>query len=235
LVPLLASVSSPNAASESARRALVSWDRVLGANSTAAGIYEAWYRALADDLTRRMVPESIKAFLATLSTGRVVELLTTPNARIVAATRDTIVLRALDVAVADLTRRFGADPAKWQYGQDGYHHALIAHPLSPAVNAEIRKQLDVGPAPRGGDATTVGATGNGGNQTSGASFRMVVDLADWERTVGTNTPGQWGDPSSPHYRDLFAGWAEDTFFPVPYGRPQVLKVAEHRSVMLPQR
>mgnify|MGYP003327410895 FL=1 len=235
LVPLLSSVSSVNAASESARRALVAWDRVLGASSTAAGIYEAWYRALADDLTKRMVPESIKAYLTTLSTGRVVELLTTPNTRVTTAARDSIVLRALDVAVADLTKRFGADPAKWQYGQAGYHHALITHPLSPAVNAEWRTRLDVGPAPRGGDATTVGATGNGGNQTSGASFRMVVDLADWERTVGTNTPGQSGDPTNPHYRDLFAGWAEDTFFSVPYGRAQVLKVAEHRSVMLPQR
>ncbi|MEI6814666.1 MAG: penicillin acylase family protein, partial [bacterium] len=220
---------------EAARLALLNWDRVLSANSTAAGIYEAWYRALADDLTKRMVPESIKAYLTTLSTGRVTELLTTPNARVTAAARDSIILRALDVAVADLTKRFGADASKWQYGKPGYHHALITHPLSPAVNAELRKQLDVGPAPRGGDATTVGATGNGGNQTSGASFRMVVDLADWERTVGTNTPGQSGDPANPHYRDLFAGWAEDRFFSVPYARTQVLKVAEHRSVMLPQR
>jgi penicillin amidase len=235
LVPLLNAVTSTNAGSESARRALVAWDRVLSANSPAAGIYEAWYRALADDLTKRMVPESIKAYLTTLSTGRVVELLTTANARVPAAVRDSIVLRALDVAVADLTKRFGADASKWQYGQPGYHHALITHPLSPAVNEALRKQLDVGPAPRGGDATTVGATGNGGNQTSGASFRIVVDLADWERTVGTNTPGQSGDPSNPHYRDLFTGWAQDTFFAVPYGRQQVLRVAEHRSVMLPQR
>ncbi|MEI6814905.1 MAG: penicillin acylase family protein, partial [bacterium] len=220
---------------EAARLALLNWDRVLGAPSVPAGIYEAWYRALAADLTQRQVPESIRAYLNTLSTGRVLELLTTPNTRVTAAARDSIVLRALDVAVADLTKRFGADASKWQYGQPGYHHALITHPLSPAVNEALRKQLDVGPAPRGGDATTVGATGNGGNQTSGASFRIVVDLADWERTVGTNTPGQSGDPLNPHYRDLFAGWAQDSFFAVPYGRQQVLNVSEHRSVMLPQR
>ena len=151
------------------------------------------------------------------------------------AARDSIIVKALDVAVADLTKRFGADAAKWQYGQEGYHHALISHPLSPAVNAELRQRLDVGPAPRGGDATTVGATGNGGNQTSGASFRIVVDLADWERTVGTNTPGQSGDPASPHYRDLFPLWADDKFFAVPYARTQVLKNVEQRAVMLPAR
>ena len=54
------------------------------------------------------------------------------------------------------------------------------------MNEETRKKLDAGPAPRGGDATTVGATGNGGNQTSGASFRMIVDVGNWERAVGTN-------------------------------------------------
>ena len=238
LVPLLSAVKSVAPAVEAARLALLNWDRVLGAPSVPAGIYEAWYRALAADLTQRQVPESIRAYLNTLSTGRVVELLTAPSAalgRTPAAARDSLVLRALETAVADLTKRFGADPAKWMYGQEAYHHALITHPLSPAVSPELRKQLDVGPAPRGGDATTVGATGNGGNQTSGASFRMVVDLADWERTVGTNTPGQSGDPSNAHYRDLFPLWAEDKFFAVPYARAQILKNAEQRSVMIPQR
>jgi penicillin G amidase len=91
----------------------------------------------------------------------------------------------------------------------------------------------VGPAPRGGDANTVGAQGNGGNQTSGASFRMVVDVGDWERAVGTNSPGQSGDPDSPHYRDLFALCANDRYFPVPYSRARVDAAAEKRWVLAP--
>ena len=84
-----------------------------------------------------------------------------------------------------------------------------------------------------GDANTVGATGNGGNQTAGASFRMIVDVGDWERAVGTNTPGQSGDPDSPHYRDLFALWADDRYFPVPYARARVESAAEKRWVLAP--
>jgi penicillin amidase len=93
--------------------------------------------------------------------------------------------------------------------------------------------LNVGPAPRGGDATTVGTTGNGGNQTSGASFRIVIDVGDWERAVGTNTPGQSGDPDSPHYRALFTPWSEDRYFNVPYGRTRVEGAAINRRVLAP--
>jgi penicillin amidase len=81
----------------------------------------------------------------------------------------------------------------------------------------------------------VGATGNGGNQTAGASFRIVVDVGDWERTVGTNTPGQSGNPESPHYKDLFSMWANDRYFVVPFARSRVEAAAESRWVLAPRR
>ncbi len=79
------------------------------------------------------------------------------------------------------------------------------------------------------------ATGNGDNQTSGASFRIIVDLADWDRAVGTNTPGQGGNPASPHYRDLFQGWAEGRYFPVRFSRAGVEGVGEAVLSLRPTR
>ncbi|MEJ0064985.1 MAG: penicillin acylase family protein [Caulobacteraceae bacterium] len=38
---------------------------------------------------------------------------------------------------------------------------------------------------------------------NGASFRMVVDVGDWDNSRIINSPGQSGDPASPHYDDLF--------------------------------
>ncbi|WP_244470743.1 penicillin acylase family protein [Microvirga massiliensis] len=38
--------------------------------------------------------------------------------------------------------------------------------------------------------------------TAGASFRIVLDVGNWDQSVTINTPGQSGDPFSPHYRDL---------------------------------
>ena len=109
----------------------------------------------------------------------------------------------------------------------------MRHPLGEALDSATRATLDVGPAPRGGSAHTLNATGNGDNQTAGASFRIVSDVADWDRSLGTNVPGQSGDPRSPHYRDLFVPWAEGRYFRVPYTTRAVEAAAERREVLAP--
>jgi penicillin G amidase len=238
LVPLLdrVTIGASSAAVDSARRALLAWNFVLDRNSVPAGIYEAWLRRLNENVSHRVVPPAAQPYFRTLGLARLIEALVTPSAALgpnPSAARDSIVMKSLSDAVADLTQRYGADASHWVYGQPSNHFALIIHPLSTAVNDSLRRMLDAGPAPRGGDANTVGATGNGGNQTAGASFRIVVDVGDWERTVGINTPGQSGDPNSPHYKDLFDTWANDRYFSVPYARPRVEAAAEARWVLAP--
>jgi penicillin amidase len=138
--------------------------------------------------------------------------------------RDALIAQSLDEAVADLSKRFGADMQGWKYGQDRFHHALIRHPLSAVVNPEMRARLSVGPLPRGGDGSTVSATGNGDNQTSGGSFKIIVDTEDWDNSIGINTPGQAGNPDDPHYRDLFELWARGKYFTLAYSRSKVESV-----------
>jgi penicillin amidase len=237
LVPLLASLQASRASTESARRTLTSWNFVLDSGSVAAGIYEAWYRRLSADVQRIIVPDAARQFFRSLSASRLIGWLLRPGSEFgptPVATRDSLVLRALDEAVDELTRRFGPAPEAWRWGQPAYHHVTITHALSPALDSATRATLDVGPAPRGGDALTVGATGGGDNQTSGASFRIAMDLADWEQARGANNPGQSGNPSSAHYRDLFALWSKDQFFEVPYARASVDRAAEGTQVLVPK-
>ena len=234
LVPLLRDLGAPSLDVDRARRTLLDWNFVLDKTSVAAGIYEAWFRHLSEDVSRVVIPEAARPFFRALGTSRLIDNVVAPSGML-AARRDSVLIQSLSEAVADLTKRFGADPSKWEYGQPGYHYALIAHPLSAAVNAELRRKLDVGPLPRGGDANTVGATGNGGNQTAGASFRIIVDVGDWDRAVGTNTPGQSGNPDSPHYRDLFEMWANDRYFAVPYSRQRVEQAAEQKQTLVAKR
>jgi len=94
------------------------------------------------------------------------------------------------------------------------------------LDAMARARLEVGPAPRGGDGSTVSATGNGDNQTSGGSLKFIADTEDWDNPIGLNTPGQSGDPESPHYRDLFEMWSKGRYFPVAYSRSKVESVTE---------
>ncbi len=69
--------------------------------------------------------------------------------------------------------------------------------------------------------------------TLGASFRMVLDVGDWDRSLVINAPGQSGDPASPHYADLVAGWAAGACMPLLYSRAAVDAGAVRRIRLLP--
>jgi len=230
LVPLTRDLALGAAAAQ-ARDRLLAWDCVLDRDSVAAGIYAMFQRRLLDNTRERLVPQAARAAVGAgfISMKRVIDWLYAPDGRFgpdPTAARDALVAQSLEEAVAELTKRFGSGMSAWTYGQARYHHALIRHPLSAAVNGEIRARLDAGPVPRGGNGSTVTATGNGDNQTSGGSFKLIADTEDWDNSIGINTPGQSGDPASPHYRDLFDLWAKGRYFPVAYSRTRVESVTE---------
>ncbi|MEQ1693337.1 MAG: penicillin acylase family protein, partial [Gemmatimonas sp.] len=149
------------------------------------------------------------------------------------ASRDFILFRSLNEATQDLARRFGRDIGQWTYGSEKLHHVRVAHALDGLVADSLDARLSLGPLARGGYANTLNATGNGDNQTAGASLRVIVDLADWERAIATNTPGQSGDPRNPHYRDLFGPWARSEYIPLPFSNAAVEKRIEHREILRP--
>jgi penicillin amidase len=238
LTPLVRGVTLANPSSARARDLLTRWDFVLDKDSIEAGIASMWQRQLLANAREVVVPAPIAKEVGVniISTRRLIDHLLSPDGRFGAdpvAGRDALVAKSMDEAVAELTRRFGADMQAWKYGQDKYHHALIAHPLSNAVNAATKARLEVGPLPRGGDGSTVSATGGADNQSAGGSLKIVADTEDWDNSVGLNTPGQSGDPDSPHYRDLFALWARGQYFPIAYSRPKVESVRESTTRLVP--
>lgn len=238
LTPLLRHVTFASPASARARDLLTTWNYVLDKDSVAAGVYAMWQRRVLANAREVVIPASLRKAVGGNfgSTKRIIDWLQSPDGRFGAnpiAGRDAIVAKSMDEAVAELTRRFGPDMQAWKYGQEKFHHALIRHPLSEVVNAATRAKLVVGPLPRGGDGMTVSATGNADNQGSGGSLKIIADTEDWDNSVGLNTPGQSGDPDSPHYRDLFQLWAQGQYFPVAYSRKKVDSVAESVTRLSP--
>ena len=92
----------------------------------------------------------------------------------------------------------------------------------------------MGPFPRGGNGYTPGSTGNNLNQSSGASFKIIVEAGNWDKAIGTNTPGQSGDPASPFYRNTFETWAGDQYFPVYFSREKIEEFAAERVMLEPK-
>ena len=96
--------------------------------------------------------------------------------------------------------------------------------------------MDLGPVARPGDEYTVNATGypeGSFDQVEGASYREILDLADWDHSVAVNVPGQSGQPGSPHYSDLLPLWSEGKYFPLVYSREAVERDVTDRLVLEP--
>ncbi len=235
LLPFFEHLRAEDPLVESARRMLLDWDFVLDQDSVTAGIYVAFERRLLANIELLKVPEAARDYLS-VGMKTTIDMLLAPDGDFgddPIKGRDEFLLRALTDAVSDLQAKFGSAMRAWVYGQPDYKHATIRHPLSTAVNDEVRARLDAGPVPRGGNGYTLGNTGSGDNQTTGASFRIFVDTRDWDNTLGMNTPGQVGDPDSPLYDNLFELWADDKVFPAFYSRDKIETVLHERLELSP--
>jgi len=199
-----------------------------------AGIYEMWQRRLEENVRAMFVPKEAQPYIWGPTLTKIVGWLQAPDGRFgpdPVAGRNTLLTKSLDEAVAELTKRLGSDVEKWNLG--AYHHALIHHPLSGLLSAELRAKFDAGDLPRGGDSNTISMTTGADNQVAGGSFKIIVDTEDWDNSVGLNTPGQSGDVNDPHYRDLYQLWARGKYFPIFYSRAKVESVTETRFELKP--
>ena len=235
LIPFFKDLESDDFEVEQARQMLLDWDFVLAKDSVEAGIYVAFERQLLDNIELLKVPEIAKSYVS-VGMKTAIDMLLAPDGDFgndPIQGRDEFLLQTLSQGIQNLKQKLGPEFKDWVYGQEDYKHALIRHPLSPALNEELRDRLNVGPAPRGGNGFTLGNTGSGDNQTSGASFRIFVDTRDWDNTLGMNTPGQVGDPDSPLYDNLFELWANDKVFPVFYSREKIESVLFEKLDLIP--
>jgi len=238
LVPLLKGLHSDEPRVQKAMEKLFTWDYVMHKNSIQASIYTNWVRRLTRNVWEKYIPEKARKVFSSGSRKKMIDFLLSPDEHFgpdPAAGRDSLLIQSLEEGVSDLVERLGPDLNKWQYGQEKFHHVTIRHMLSSAVNEELRTQLDIGPLPRGGNSYTVNNTSSGYNQTSGASFRIIADLSDWDNSLGTNSPGQSGNPNSPHYADLFEMWARGEYFLVYFSRKRVESAAEQTTVLKPKK
>ena len=184
---------------------VLQWDAVLTTESHAALLYELWIAKLPAALFGEMAAKAdLDMQLRKLEAG----------------VAPAILQKTLEDALADLDRR---KVATW----GALHQLTLAHPLGKA-------EFQLGPVPRPGDANTVNATsGTNFRQTNGASWREVLDVGDWDRSVMTNVPGESGNPGSSHYSDLLADWAAGRYHPLPFSRKAVEAATEERIELRP--
>jgi penicillin amidase len=235
LVPLL-SVLPMEGESKEARDKLLQWDFRLEGPSIEAAIYVAFENQLRKLANESFIPIAGQGLIDNIQMTKVVDWIVSPDSRFGANPilgRNTFLLIAFNKGMDYLEATLGPDMAQWQYGQEKFKHTYMAHALGSVVNEEIKAKLDLGPLPRGGNSFTPGSTGANDRQSSGASFRMIVNTGDWDAAISTNGPGQSGDPDSPFYSNLFEPWAKDQYFPVYYSRSKIDSVAVTKTQLNP--
>jgi penicillin amidase len=234
-VALLQGLAGRDANERGALALLGNWNGHEGPDSAAAALYEIWAaRHLAASAVKAIVPEAARRNFGRTSIGNILPVLEDgkllgPDS---AALRAEILLGSLGLAFAETARLLGPDPATWRWGA---LHRADFQPALPIAGRDAERR--VGPVPIGGSGSTPMAMGTGPDfrVVSGASVRVVMDVGAWDNSMAINTPGQSGDPSSPHYRDLFARWATGNYVPFVWSRPRVLQEAERIINVIPGR
>ena len=167
------------------------------------------------------------------SNASLLALLQEPDSGWWRGSRDEMVTTALREAIRDLTRRLGPGHDQWRWGR--LHQPVFIHPLG-RIKA-LAWIFNLTPPEVGGDGFTVN---NGGfdpeepfQQRIVASYRQILDVSNWDRSLVIHTTGQSGLPFHRHYRDLAPLWARGDYVPLLFSRPAVDGAAAERLIMTP--
>jgi penicillin amidase len=129
--------------------------------------------------------------------------------------RKPLLETGLTRAIDQLKSSQGADAAAWRWGR--MHTSRFPHPLVAFFDLPLIE--------RSGGAGTVAA--------DGATYREILDVADWDRSLVTNVPGQSGQPESPFYGNLRPLFENETYFPLLFSKGRVEKSAKYKLVLRP--
>lgn len=184
---------------------LVAWDATLDPESRDAALFEIWYArhlkpalvsvaAEQDFSMPRIDNETLCDFLEIIGRS--------------AAPLITKTFRAANDELNSHDARLGKDTV-W----GDLHQAVFAHPLA----GQDKIFPVVGPFRQGGSESTVFHSGFDVStfvKSTGSTFRVVIDLADLDKSVCINAPGQSGDSRSPFYDAMAPLWAAGHVVPL---------------------
>ncbi|MEM7079265.1 MAG: penicillin acylase family protein [Pseudomonadota bacterium] len=208
----------PDLPNTAAGELLRGWDFDLDPDSAAAALWNVWSaRHLGQAMGTIINPQRHPTGSTALDGLTILDLLET------SAGRDAA-LASLDAAYAETEQLLGTDQSLWTWGQ--LHQIQFTHPLLNLAEGALQSDMRMPAYPRGGSANTTNNTGYRAADflvRAGASFRMVLDVGEWDTAWATNAPGQSGDPRSRFYDNLLENWATEKQFPLIFSRAAVEK------------
>ncbi len=121
-------------------------------------------------------------------------------------TRDDIILESFQNTVDFLTLQFGSDPNSWQYSR--IHILWIQHALFSNFD-----YLNGPRYPINGSEYAINYA-PGYLTTAGATYRMIIDLSNFDNSQGVLPGGQRANAFSTHYQDQLGLWVTGDYHPL---------------------
>lgn len=153
-----------------------------------------------------------------------------------AETRDDMLRRAMALAYDELTARLGPDVKSWRWG-DLHTLGLTSQTFGVSGIGPVEWLFNRGPFPVSGNDDAVNAAGwnvqDGYSVDWLPSMRMIVDLADLDRSRWINLTGASGHAFHDNYWDQASLWARGETVPMLSGEEAVRKAAVHILTLTP--
>jgi penicillin amidase len=235
VVPYLVALTPDEPELRQALDRLAAWDLQEHKDSVEAALYEIVWCHLLPELFEE-ASEDLRPGGSSWTMVLVRDLLTQPENHwwddtrtATVEGRDDILLRALQQGYAWLEERHGKDMDKWAWGK--LHTATFENSsLGQSGIGLIESMFNRGPVPASGGNSIVNATGwplDDPAVVSGVpSERMILDLADWQRSQTMHTTGQSGHPYHEHYGDMILLWRDIQYHTMHWERPALEAEAE---------
>jgi penicillin amidase len=231
VLPFLRSIPTDKPQLEEAVDHLRRWDGRASRDCAGAALFEVFRLHLIDatfsdelgeDLLAKARPELVDALLNLLPEQDSAWFDDTMTPQV--ETRDEILSRALEEAVAELSETQGSNIDKWCWG--ALHTASFENQsLGQSGIRPIEAIFNRGPFSVDGSLATVNQADYDLDEPFSvrtiASYRHIVDLDDLGRSVSMHTTGQSGHPFHRHYDDMIDPWRNVEYHPMLWERAQV--------------
>ncbi|WP_433413642.1 penicillin acylase family protein [Microtetraspora malaysiensis] len=225
-------------------RLLKGWDFTQTRDSAAAAYHNAIWRHLLMRTFDDELPESVRPGGGDRWFEIVAKLLDEPDSpwwddvrtKDVTETRDDILAAAIKDAGADLRERLGDDPDAWRWG-DLHTLELTNETFGTSGIGPVEWLFNRGPLHLAGGKDAVDATGwdsdSGYEVVWVPSMRMVVDLADLDRSRWINLTGASGHAFHSNYDDQAELWADGRLTAWPFTEQGVRREAVDTLTLTP--
>ena len=245
LMPIFKSISFDNYVVENARLLLLSWDFKLEIKSPESAIFETFWKKLLtltfnDELPSDYRPDgsdrwyAVVKNLAAQPNNLWWDNRNTPEFE----NRDEIFKLAFVEAVDELENSLGSNPEKWNWGK--LHQINFRNvALGKSGVFLIEKLFNRGIYQAAGDGETVNANRWKANQSSFEvthipSFRMILDLAEFDNSQAIHSTGQSGHAFNRHYTDMIEPWRNVEYHSMLWGDEKIDEKAESTLVLRPE-